>query len=120
MMRPKEYRAWRDAVRLLLCTLLALTLMVGAALAAFAPLWSTSREVCAPLAELSDSVRVNVNKADVQALCCLPGVGTTRAEEIIAYREQYGPYRYLTDLCYIEGIDLLTIVHWGNMAYTAE
>lgn len=47
---------------------------------------------------------VNINTADKDALMTLKGIGEKRADAIIAYREQYGPFKSVDQLAEIEGI----------------
>ena len=47
---------------------------------------------------------VNVNTADREQLQTLKGVGTARADAIIAYREAYGPFNSLDDFKKVKGI----------------
>ena len=40
------------------------------------------------------AVQVNINTADVETLSSeLSGVGQSKAEAIVSYREQHGPYK---------------------------
>jgi len=56
----------------------------------------------APLA-LADSL--DLNTADAATLAqALKGVGPAKAEAIVAYREQYGPFRSVEDLTEVKGI----------------
>ena len=48
--------------------------------------------------------RINVNTADVYDLQRLPGIGEKRALDIIAWREEYGPFRTVDELTEISGI----------------
>ena len=41
----------------------------------------------------SDSGKVNINTAGKEQLMQLTGIGETRAEAILSYREQQGPFR---------------------------
>ncbi len=41
---------------------------------------------------------VNINTADEQELCTLPGIGESRAAEIVAYREKHGSFSTIEDL----------------------
>ncbi len=50
------------------------------------------------------SVMVNINTADIVALCTLPGIGETRAKDIIAYRDAHGPFESLEDIQKVSGI----------------
>ncbi|MCK4874030.1 MAG: helix-hairpin-helix domain-containing protein, partial [Phycisphaerales bacterium] len=43
-------------------------------------------------------MRININTADAATLRILPGIGPSRAEAIIAHREQFGPWRKIDDL----------------------
>jgi competence protein ComEA len=47
---------------------------------------------------------ININTADKTTLMTLKGVGEKRAEAIIAYREQYGPFKNIDQLAEIDGI----------------
>ncbi|MBO8164151.1 MAG: ComEA family DNA-binding protein [Brevibacillus sp.] len=48
--------------------------------------------------------RVNLNRATLQQLMTLPGIGETRAQAIIAYREQHGPFTSPEQLKKVTGI----------------
>lgn len=48
--------------------------------------------------------RVNINTADVQQLQQLPGIGQTRAEAIIAYRDRHGAFESVEDIMKVSGI----------------
>lgn len=48
--------------------------------------------------------KVNLNTADVSRLMTLSGIGETRAQAIIAYREQHGGFRAVEEIMEIEGI----------------
>ncbi|MGE5702683.1 MAG: ComEA family DNA-binding protein, partial [Clostridia bacterium] len=47
---------------------------------------------------------VNLNTATADQLTTLPGIGKTRAEAIIAYREQHGRFTQVEQLTKITGI----------------
>lgn len=47
---------------------------------------------------------VDINHADEQALCELPGVGTATARRIIAYRTAHGSFASVDDLLKVPGI----------------
>lgn len=53
--------------------------------------------------EMQDS-RVNINTADRDALCTLPGIGASKAEEILRYREENGRFESCEDLMLVPGI----------------
>ena len=47
---------------------------------------------------------VNLNTADVSDLCSLPGIGESKAREIITYREKNGAFRKKEDVMQVTGI----------------
>lgn len=53
---------------------------------------------------------VNINTADAETLSNqLSGIGQNKAAAIVAYREQYGPYKQIADLANVKGIGASTI-----------
>ena len=62
------------------------------AIAALAPIWALAGPV-------------NVNKADAETIAReLHGVGPAKAQAIISYREENGPFGSVEDLLNVEGI----------------
>ena len=47
---------------------------------------------------------IDVNTADAYDLQRLPGIGEKRAQDIIAYREEHGPFRTVDGLTEVSGI----------------
>ena len=47
---------------------------------------------------------VDINTAGLEELMTLPGVGEKRAQAILDYRAEHGPFRYVEDLIRVEGI----------------
>jgi len=56
---------------------------------------------------MSDVRRVDLNNADVEELRALKGIGQGRAEQIVRYRNQNGPFTRLEQLN--------NVPHLGNM-----
>lgn len=51
------------------------------------------------------ATQVDVNSADARSLAVsLDGVGLAKAEAIVAWRKEHGPFRTLDDLSKVEGI----------------
>lgn len=48
--------------------------------------------------------KVNINTADKDLLCTLPGIGETRAESILAYRKEHGFFSKIEDIMLVSGI----------------
>ena len=82
----------------------------------FAPPFSSEREASTqpPLAE---AARVDLNTAGPSALCTLPGIGEKRAQAIIDYRQQNGPFRHVEDVANIPGITLEMVRSWRELAF---
>jgi len=51
-----------------------------------------------------EAQRININKAESWLLEALPGIGETRAQAIIEYRQQKGMFRNIIELVNVEGI----------------
>ena len=47
---------------------------------------------------------VNINTAGVEVLCTLPGIGESKAGDIIAYREKQGDFEQVEDIMKVPGI----------------
>ena len=47
---------------------------------------------------------MNINTADSAQLMTLPGIGQTRADAIIAYRESRGDFQKIEDIMKVSGI----------------
>ncbi len=48
--------------------------------------------------------KVDLNRAEAWLLEALPGIGESRAEAIIAYRQQNGPFQNIDELIKVKGI----------------
>lgn len=64
---------------------------------------TSSNEKGSGLQEVSDE-KININTADKELLCTLPGIGKTRAESIIAYRKECGGFSIIEDIMNVSGI----------------
>jgi competence protein ComEA len=51
-----------------------------------------------------DVEKININTATAEELMQLNGVGSKYADEIIAYREKYGPFKTPEELMQVSGI----------------
>ena len=47
---------------------------------------------------------IDINSADAETLAALDGVGEAKAQAIIAYRNEHGPFKSLEDLANVTGI----------------
>lgn len=65
--------------------------------------------------------KIDVNRADPWLLEALPGIGEVRAQAIVGYRLEHGPFRRIEDLLNVSGIgpatfdrimDYITVSDW--------
>lgn len=52
----------------------------------------------------TEDKRVNINTADADKLMTLSGIGKTRAEAVIAYRQEHGPFKTTEEIMNVSGI----------------
>lgn len=64
----------------------------------------TVEEAVALAAENDSTGLVNINTADKEALCGLPGIGESKAEDILRYREENGSFGSCEDIMLVPGI----------------
>ena len=54
--------------------------------------------------------KVNINKADAATIAAvLTGIGTSKAEAIVAYREMHGAFTSIEELREVKGIGMATL-----------
>lgn len=80
--------------------------------------WAENRDDGSNWTDSSKSGKVNINQAGPEELMTLPGIGESKAESIISYRQQVGKFTSIEELMNIPGIkegvynkikDLITI-----------
>ena len=52
---------------------------------------------------------ININKANQKELESLPGLGASKAQAIVDYRKQNGPFKSVDDLVKVKGIGAKTL-----------
>jgi competence protein ComEA len=60
-------------------------------------------------AHASEPVSVNINTADAVALSSLNGIGESKAQAIVSYREANGPFESIEQLSEVKGIGARTV-----------
>lgn len=63
----------------------------------------------------ADSIRVNINTADIEELTRLPGIGPSIARRIIEFREENGPFSRPEDIMNVRGIGPSRFEQIGGM-----
>lgn len=92
----------------------AFTLCLGVVSAAVAPMSfaaSSKDAVAEKTAEQKVEAKINVNKAGVEELASLKGVGEKKAQAIIAYRNEHGKFRSIEQLTEVKGLGAAFIKH---------
>ncbi len=64
--------------------------------------------------------KININRAEVWLLKALPGIGETRAQAIIAYRQRNGPFHNIKELVKVEGIGTSTYEQVKHLITVAD
>ncbi|MBS5774346.1 MAG: helix-hairpin-helix domain-containing protein [Enterobacter cloacae] len=63
------------------------------------------QEAAKPAQEEEKGVKVSINSATAEALSkALKGVGLKKAQAIVSYREEYGPFKSVEDLKQVPGM----------------
>ena len=100
---------------------LLLAAMVLAACVALAFWYAPPRlgAEAAPQTPMLQLTRVDLNTADLETLCILPGVGEKRAQAILDYRAAQGPFRQVADAAAVPGLTEDIVASWGQQAYVS-
>ena len=64
--------------------------------------------------------KLDLNRADLEALMGLPGIGRVRAESILAYRSAHGGFRSAAELLLVEGIGEATFAGLRDLICVEE
>jgi competence protein ComEA len=63
---------------------------------------------CGPI-QAENPGKINLNKATVEELSQLKGIGMKYAEKIVQYRDKNGPFKNVEDLLNVQGIGPKTL-----------
>ena len=69
---------------------------------------------------LDSPPKVNLNSAGVDELDELPGIGPAKAESIVAYRTEHGPFHSLDELTDVSGIGSSIIERIADLVTCGE
>ena len=82
----------------ILCSLVLLISLAGPVLSEAA-----GTKSAAAAAEVAGET-VDINRADLEQLATLPGIGEKLAERINAYRQEHGPFKSVDELLNVKGV----------------
>lgn len=64
--------------------------------------------------------RIDINTAPAAELECLPGIGEVKAQAILAYRAQHGPFASVEELENVEGISARMVEAIADLVCCSE
>ncbi len=89
---------------------LIVTLVLGFSTLAMAAQTSEQSTQQTPQLVSEKAVQLDINSADAQTIAdTLSGIGLTKAQDIVAYREMYGDFRSVDELIEVRGIGEATL-----------
>ena len=114
--KPMQNKKRREELFLLLC-LAAAGVCAVLAFRFAVPLQAQTPQTLPDTKELAAYTQVELNTADADALCTLPGVGPHNAQAILDYRAQHGPFAQVEDAAQVPGITQAMVDSWAGQAY---
>lgn len=72
------------------------------------------------LEELAEPVPVDLNTADLEQLILLDGIGEVKAQAILDYREENGPFESWEEVDQVKGISMNMIEAWEDKAVISQ
>lgn len=106
----------REGLFFLLC-LAAAGICAGLAFRFAVPLQAQTPQTLPDTKALAAYTQVELNTADADALCTLPGIGPRNAQAILDYRAQYGSFAQVEDAAQVPGITQAMVDSWAGQAY---
>lgn len=70
--------------------------------------------------EVAAVQKININTASAWLLAALPGIGEVRAQAIVAYRVQNGPFRDISELLKVDGMGDVTLERIKDLITVAD
>ena len=108
---------WNEERWFLLLCLAAAGICAGLAFRFAVPLQAQTPQTLPDTKALAEYTQVELNTANADALCTLPGVGPRNAQAILDYRAQYGPFAQVEDAAQVPGITRAMVDSWAGQAY---
>ena len=108
----------RTTGRVLLSCVTAFVLLLAGAVGFSVPFWQPGyRTVASEEFDVQQMMLVDLNSAGLEELCSLPGVGEKKAQAILDYREEHGPFSGIEELDQVDGISAKSIEAWRSRLY---
>ena len=70
--------------------------------------------------EENEPQRIDINRASAWLLEALPGIGEVKAQAIIDYRQEFGPFQNINELLKVKGIGQNTLENIKDLITVAE
>ena len=108
----------RTTGKVLLSCVTAFVLLLAGAVGFSVPFWQPGyRTVASGQFDVQQMMLVDLNSAGLEELCSLPGVGEKKAQAILDYREEHGPFSGIEELDQVDGISAKSIEAWRSRLY---
>nr|WP_317399681.1 ComEA family DNA-binding protein [uncultured Gemmiger sp.] len=104
----------RDILLLTGVTVVGLLAIVWGACFLIAPVWQPGYETSVQPEVSAPPPLVNPNTADAETLMTLPGIGQEKADAILAYRAEHGPFLSVEELADVPGISRRMVNEWAD------
>lgn len=109
-LNPGADASWPRRGRSLSAAALVLSCAAGVLPVTFTATSAAAQEPPVPAVAVAQNTGVNINTATAQELAeALSGVGASKAEAIVRYRTQFGPFGSIEELTEVRGIGAATI-----------
>ena len=72
------------------------------------------------IGEEKEPQRIDINRAPAWLLDALPGIGEVKAQDIISYRNQNGPFQNINELLKVKGIGQSTLDNIKDLITVAD
>ena len=70
--------------------------------------------------EEKEPQRIDINRAPAWLLEALPGIGEVKAQDIISYRQEFGPFQNINELLKVKGIGQSTLDNIEDLITVAD
>lgn len=108
----------RTTGKVLLSCVTAFVFLLAGAVGFNVPFWQPGyRTVASEEFDVQQMMLVDLNSAGLEELCSLPGVGEKKAQAILDYREEHGPFSGIEELDQVDGISTKSIEAWRSRLY---